>query len=252
MNISAIKTPIVHANDDLFAILKHSLPPIQEGDVIVISSKIIALADGEVIAEQELETKEAKQEIVKQYAEWYIDPHSSKYNVMLTIKNHVLAVNAGIDESNTDAGYVLWPKDPQATANQIWQWIRQEYGVKQVGVIISDSKTFPLKWGVIGTALAHCGFSALVDKRHTPDLFGRELKITQVNVMEALAVAGVFAMGEANEQTPVALIKDIPHIEFVEHEPTPEELESLVNIMEDDVYAPILQSADWQKGGGSI
>lgn len=249
MHISAIKTPIVHSHDSLFEILHQSLPTIPEQSVIVITSKIIALCEGEVA---NVDDYPDKHQLVREYAEKFIDPHSSKYNVMLTIKNHVLAVNAGIDESNTDAGYVLWPKDPQATANQIWQWIRQEYGVKQVGVIISDSKTFPLKWGVIGTALAHCGFSALVDKRHTPDLFGRELKITQVNVMEALAVSGVFAMGEANEQTPVALIKDIPHIEFVEHEPTPEELESLVNIMEDDVYAPILQSADWKKGGGSI
>lgn len=246
MKVIAVKTPVVHAHDDLFSILKQSLPKVEENDVIVVTSKIIALCEGEVISENDFTDKH---EIVKKYAEWYIDPHSSKYNVMLTIKNSVLAVNAGIDESNTDAGLVLWPKDPQVSANAIWNWLREEYGVRNVGVIISDSKTFPLRWGVIGTALSHCGFTALNDKRGTPDIFGRELKMTQMNVMEALAVAAVFAMGEGNEQTPLAVLNNIPHIEFVDHEPTQAEIDSLANIMADDVYAPILEAADWQKGG---
>lgn len=249
MQVKAIKTPVVNVDDDLLVFLKKHLPPIHEKDIVVITSKIVGLCEGAVIPVSKNPTREEKHQIVRQEAEVYTDPHSSKYDLMLTVKHQILAVNAGIDESNADGVYVLWPKEPQNTVNAIWEWIRSEYSVKNVGVILSDSKTFPLKWGVIGTSLTHCGFKALHDMRGTPDLFGKALKMTQINVAEALAIAAVYEMGEGNESTPLAIIKDAKDVEFQDQVPSKEEIDFLTITPEDDAYAPILQTADWKKGG---
>ncbi|MEO8581676.1 MAG: coenzyme F420-0:L-glutamate ligase [Patescibacteria group bacterium] len=251
MRVTPYKTPIVQVGDDLFEVLKKHLPKIQENDVVVITSKIIGLCENAVVSIKDLSSKAEKHAVVQQESEYYIDPHSSKYDLMLTIKHQVLAVNAGIDESNVDGYYVLWPQDPQKSVNAIWNWLKETYGLKQVGVILSDSRTIPLKWGVIGTALSHCGFLALNDMRGKPDLFGREMKMTQINVADALAVAAVYEMGETNESTPLAVISDVSGVAFQDHEPTKQELADLVIELEDDVYAPILQKADWKKGGAA-
>lgn len=232
------------------ATLPETLP---ENSVVAVTSKIIALAENRVIAIPSNGSKEEvrafKHDIVRQESERYIDSQESKYDVMLTIKNRLLAVNAGIDESNTDGVYVLWPQDCQLIANEIWLWLRKQYGVQNVGVIVTDSKTTPLFWGVTGAAVAHSGFLALNDKRHASDIFGRELQMTQVNVMQGLAAAAVLEMGETNEQTPVAVVTDIPEITFQDRTPSDEELASLDIALEDDVYAPILLTAPWKMGG---
>lgn len=242
MKVTPVKTEIVHVGDDLFHHLS-SIPQLQENSIVVVTSKIVSLCEGSV---SPFETD--KDELVRQESEFFLERTESQYQLMLTIKNHALAVNAGIDESNSDGQYVLWPKDAQTSANQIWAWLREKFNLKNVGVIISDSKTFPLQWGVIGTSLAHCGFQALHDYRGQPDLFGREMKMSQANLAEALAVAAVIEMGEASEGTPVAIIEDVKHIEFQSHPPTEEELADLAIELEDDAYAPILTKADWKKG----
>jgi F420-0:gamma-glutamyl ligase len=118
-----------------------------------------------------------------------------------------------------------------------------------VGVIITDSKTTPLLWGVTGVAIAHAGFKALHDLIGQPDLFGRLLKMEKVNVAQGLATAAVLVMGEAAEQTPLATITDIPGIEWQDRIPTGEELAALRIELADDAYAPILEKAHWQTGG---
>lgn len=251
MIVTPYKTPIVQVGDDLFDILQKNLPVIQEKDVIVVTSKIVALCEGAVIKIEKNWTKEDKHRIVAKESEYYIDPHSSKYNLMLTIKHQVLAVNAGIDESNVNGYYVLWPKDPQKSANEIWQWLRDTYKVKEVGVILSDSRTTPLKWGITATCLSHSGFVALNDMRGKPDLFGRPMMMTQINVSDSLAVAAAYEMGETNESTPLAVIKQASWVQFQDRVPTQVELDGLKIELEDDAYAPILKNADWKKGGSA-
>ena len=250
MRITPIKTPIVHTNDDLYALLNAALPPqLAERTVVVVTSKIVALCEG-AVRPKHGEDRAEKWEHVKQEAEWYIDPHSSKYELMLTIKNQILAVNAGIDESNADHQYVLFPHRPYESARLIWEFLKKKYGLQQVGVLITDSRTFPLKWGQIGTCLAYCGFQPINNKIGQKDLFDHELKMTQVNVAEALAVASVLEMGEAAESQPLAVIEDIGMVEFSDVAPTATAIAALAIAPEDDAYAPILTRAEWLKGGG--
>lgn len=248
MKVIPYKTPIVHVGDDLFHILEANLPQLHEGDVVVVTSLIVGLCEKAVVKVPDDATHEDKYELVKKEAEYYIDHSHSKYHLMLTIKRQILAMNAGIDQSNADGYYVLWPKDPQRTVNAIWHWLRKTYHLERVGVILSDSKTYPLRWGVIGTAIAQCGFTALNDMRGKPDLFGRLMIMTQINVADALAAAAVFEMGETNEQTPLAVISDLSSVAFQDRPPTLQELKDQAISLDDDAFAPILQSAKWLKG----
>lgn len=248
MNITAIKTRIVHKGDNLEEILNESLPTLIEESVLVVTSKIVALSENAVV-EKNLGTKEEKWELVKQQAELYTDPNDSPYQLMLTIKDQILAVNSGVDESNAEGDYVLLPQEPYKSAEKIWQFARQKYNLKHLGVVITDSRTFPLKWGIIGTCLAHCGFKALNNRIGEPDLFGHQMQMTQENITEALAVAANLVMGEVAEAQPLAIIENVPMVQFQEASPSAEELQQLKISLQDDAYSPILKTAAWFKGG---
>lgn len=244
MIVKAIKTPIINVNDSLEKTITNSIDVIQENSILAVTSKIVALSEGRVA-----DLNNDKHELVKKEAEYYLDPTQSQYNLMLTIKHSILAVNAGLDRSNVKDAFVYLPQDPFLSARKIWEFIKSYYQLKNVGVIITDSKTFPLKWGTIGTCLAHCGFKALIDKRGENDIFGYELQMTQVNLAEGLASAAVAEMGEGNESTPLALISDVRQAEFVGAPPSEKEIKNSLIAIEDDAYGPILTKANWQKGG---
>jgi dihydrofolate synthase / folylpolyglutamate synthase len=244
MIVTPIKTTVVKAGDELLSLLDNSIPSLAERSVVVITSKIVALCEGSVEPKQAGDRAE-KHALVRREAEYFLEPSQSKYDLMLTVKHSILAVNAGIDESNADNQYVLLPSDPYGSAQEIWQYLCQRFKLKELGVLIVDSKTFPLKWGTMGTALAHCGFRALNNKIGEKDLFGHEMQMTQVNVAEGLAAAAVLEMGEVAECQPLCLISDVSMVAFQHRPPTLEEINQLKISLEDDAYQPILTRAEW-------
>ena len=246
MKVKAIKTPIVHPNDDLFKILKKTLPKLEENSVIAVTSKIVGLAEGRVVPLDQAD----KDDLVPEEAEWYLPKQENKYGFCLSIKHHTMIASAGIDHSNVQGNWVLWPSDPQRSVNQIREFLLQEYSLKHVGVILTDSHVFPLRWGVVGTCIAHSGFLALNNYVGKPDIFDQPLQVTRANVAEAIAASAVVCMGEGNEQTPLAIIEDIPFVQFQDDNPNQEELDQLSISLEDDVFASILMKADWKKGKG--
>jgi F420-0:gamma-glutamyl ligase len=155
---------------------------------------------------------------------------------------------AGIDESNGDGYYILWPKDSQQSANAIREYLVQKFGVRDVGVVITDSTSQPLRRGTCGIALAHSGFAALRDYMDQPDIFGRRMHVTHANITGGVAAAAVLAMGEGNEQTPLALLRDLPVVEFQARNPTADELAMTTLSLEDDLFAPFLTAVDWLPG----
>lgn len=245
MKITPIKTHKITKDDrDFFAVLDKYLTKLSENSVVVVTSKILSIIEGRVVKIGEV----AKDELVAREAEYYLPPQESKYHFSLTIKNGLLIPNAGIDESNGNGYYVLWPDDPQSSANDIREHLVKKFSLKHIGVIITDSKTTPLRWGVTGTAIAYSGFLPLNDQIGVPDVFGKVMQATKVNVMDGLASAAVVTMGESNEQTPLAVIEDVPFVQFVPRPPTEDELQSLHIAIEDDLYAPLLKSVEWKKG----
>lgn len=252
MQVAAIKTSIVKPGEDLQAFLVKFLPKLEEKSFVIITSKILSFAQNQLVPVDPGQP-EQKHELVRQEADMYLDPSTSKYDVMLTIKKSILAVNAGIDQSNANDHFVLWPKDLQAMTNQLWSFLREHFGVKNLGVIITDSKTMPLKWGVTGTAIASCGFEVLINQIGKPDLFGKKLEMTQVNLAEAVGIAAALEMGEAAESQPLAVVTEVKQpVAWQDRPPTEAELAALRIKPTDDVYAPVLMNAKWQKGGESI
>ncbi len=243
MKITTVRTEKVDNNSNLFKILDKTILRMGEESILVVTSKIVALCEGSSVSTQD----RAKNELIEQEADYYLPASKSKYNVTLTLKNNILTPSAGIDESNANGRYVLWPKNAQQSANAIREYLCQRFGQTKLGVIITDSKTTPLRWGTTGIALAHSGFLALNSYIGKPDIFKRMLKMTKSNIRDGLAAAAVVVMGEGNEQTPLAVIEDIPFCQFQERNPTMQEIQELVIAPEDDIYAPILQKVEWKR-----
>jgi F420-0:gamma-glutamyl ligase len=251
MKCVAYKTILVKPGDNLLEVMTASLPEkLPERCVVAVTSKIVSICENNLvkIPDNPEEAKLMKKKLVHDEAEYYTRG-SKNYEVELSIRNHRLTPKSGIDTSNGGGYFVLWPKDSQKTANDLWEKLRAHYGVKELGVIIVDSHTVMMRWGVVGTVLAHCGFQAVTVKIGDEDLFGREFQMTHVNVAEALSVAAVYQMGETNEQTPLAVISEDEKIVWQDHVPTQEELDAINIDIDDDLFANLFLHVPWTKGG---
>jgi dihydrofolate synthase / folylpolyglutamate synthase len=250
MEIQAYKTNPVIIGSVLTDVLDSYLPKIRENSVVAVTSKIISICEGRCLP---INDSTDKIELIRSEADAYIEDkeYFEKFHITLTLKGDHLIASSGIDESNGNGMYILWPKDPYRTATAIWAYLKEKHHIGNLGVIITDSHTTPTRWGVTGTSIAWCGFDPLYDYKGKPDLFGRPFKFEQTSVIDSLATASTFVMGEGNEQTPLAVISDIPFIRFTDHPPTKDEIKSLHIDIHDDIYAPLLTNVEWKKGGNT-
>ena len=249
MTIEPIQTrPLIPPRDDLLEVMRESIQKLREKSVVVITSKVVSIWEGRCISMQSVKDKDT---LIIQEADQYL-PRAAPFDwVMHTIKNNLFIPTAGIDESNAAGHYILWPRNPKRTAKKLWQWLRATYGVKDIGVIITDSHTIPLRRGVMGISLAHWGFSPLNDYRGKPDIFGRELKMTQTDVADGLAASAVLVMGEGSERTPLAVITEVPFVQFCEKPRVSRKPFSSFEIhTKDDLYYPLFAHLKWRKGKG--
>lgn len=247
MEITAIKTKPIIPGDSLLDFLDMYLPPLEEREIIVITSKIVSICEGAIVKNN---GSVDKHDLIRKEADFYIEEHSiSRYNVILTIKNNTLIANSGIDESNGNGNFILWPKDVHKTCQQIWEILLSKHSVKDVGVLIIDTRVTPLRWGTLGVALAWCGFEPLKNYIGTPDIYGKKLRMTKASVIDGLAAAADLVMGQGGEQTPLAHIRDVPFITFLDQSPTKESIKELSIDLEDDLFSPLTNSPKWQKGG---
>lgn len=250
VKVTAYQTPILKVNDHLTQVITTTIDKIPEKSILAVASKVVATTQGRTVP-IDASDPDQKTKLVAQEADFYTPRHSSQYNLMLTIKDNWLFVNAGIDESNIDNQYLLWPQDPQQDAVELWLALREYYQLKEFGIILTDSTSMMLNWGVVGHAIGYCGFYPLLDYRGKPDLFGRPMKMSQSNIMQAVAAAAVIEMGEGNEGRPLAVVSELQaHVPWQDRPPTKQELAKLKIALEDDAYAPILTKAEWQRGDG--
>lgn len=245
MKITAIKTRKIVTNDkNIFEIIDEASPVIEDGSILAVTSKIVSLCEGNVVPVNVT----SKEDLIVREADKYLPAALSKYGHYFTITNNTLIPTAGIDESNGEGYYILWPKDAQETANDIREYLSEKHGIRNVGVVITDSTCQPLRRGIYGISLAHSGFQALRDYIGKPDLFGRPMKVTQSNIAGGIAAAAVLEMGEGAEQTPLCLVTELNDILFQHRNPTAEELEELTISLEDDLFAPFLTAVEWRRG----
>lgn len=244
MNVRALKTKKVYPNDDLFNIIDESITELGENYIVVVTSKIVSLCEGRVVATN----KATKEELIPLEADLYLPKEYSKYHHKFTITNNTLIASAGIDESNGGDYLVLWPKDSQESVNKIRQHLREKFKIKNLGVIITDSTSQPLRRGSYGICLAYSGFRSLNTYIGKPDLFGRLFEVSNSNIASGLSASAVVVMGEGAEQTPLAIINDVPFVHFVDEDPDDKELESVRIPLDEDLFAPLIQRAPWLKG----
>ena len=247
MLVKPIKSNVIFKKDNLLQVIEELLKNHDlENSILAITSKVISIVEGRLVPKSDFPEKS---ELIYREADQYIDQKETSYGHVITIKNNILVPSAGIDESNSEDGsYILYPENPMQSALHLWEEIRKNFHLKNFGILITDSHTTPLRRGVLGVGLAWCGFKPNFSYIGNKDIFGRELQCTTVNVLDALAVAAVFEMGESKEQTPFSLLQNLPdRVVFQSHPPTNEEIESLNISMEEDLYAPLLRSAPWKK-----
>ncbi len=244
MKIRAIKTrKFLPPRDDLWDLLS-AINNLEENSVVVVTSKVVAIGEGRCVSLDSID----KDELIAKEADKYL-PRKTDELTMYTIKNNLLVAAAGIDESNADGFYILWPEDPDLSAKKIWQFLREKFKLKNLGVIITDSRVTPLRRGVLGMAISYFGFKPLKDYRGTKDLFGRKFEMETTDIPDSLASAAVLEMGEGAECQPLAIISDVPYIEFIEEKYNPKDPDSGFEIPEkEDLFYPFLSSVPWKKG----
>ena len=244
MLVNAIKTDRVYPKkESILAFIDRSLPSMDEHSILVITSKVVALCEGRFVSKG----SGLNEDEVAAEADYYLPKDESPYGVPLTIRDNAFIARAGIDGSNTDGVYSLLPLDSYRTAHETRNHLMQRFGLKHVGVIITDSHSTPLRRGVTGVAIGWQGFVGLKAYNNTPDVFGHRFT-THANVVDALATAAVLAMGEGAEQTPLAMISDIPFVEFKSNSPTTAELAFFKPSLKDDLFAPLLDYRKLRKG----
>ncbi|MDR2190987.1 MAG: hypothetical protein LBP53_07675 [Candidatus Peribacteria bacterium] len=144
MQFIPIKTrPFLPPQDNIFSLFNEYLPPLQENDILFITSKILAIHQGRCIPIENI----SKQALIKQEADQRIasDVVPGK-DIYLTIKHHTLIPSAGIDESNAKGHYILRPEQLNEDCKQIFTYLCQKFHLNHLGIIITDSTTKPLRW----------------------------------------------------------------------------------------------------------
>ena len=211
-------------------VLKHSASSLKEKSILAITSKIVSLAEGCTISVKAVD----KKDLVRTESDHYLGMTDEGFH--LTIKHQMLVPSAGIDESNSETGsYILYPKDPFLSLRNLAYQIKQNLSLKNFGIVMTDSRSFPLRRGVLGMALAYTGFYGLKSLVGQKDLFAkRAFRVTQMNIVDALAAGSVLLMGEGAESQPLAIIEDAP-VKF-----TSEDTTSEMHIpLQEDIYYPL-------------
>ena len=233
MQVKAIKTRVFKESEDLSSFVLKYIKKVPEKSVVVVTSKIVALSEGRTKEiDLSIPHDEMREKIIKAESDYML---RTKYT-WLTIKDSMVMSSAGIDESNANGKIILLPKDSFKTASMLRKKLKKIYKIKKLGILITDSRLLPLRAGVVGAAIGYAGFKGVKDQRGTPDIFGRILKLTRIDIADALATAAVLCMGEGKERQPLALINEAP-VEFTEKIDKKE----LVVDPREDLYQPLFE-----------
>ena len=238
MIVKVIRTRIFKEREPLLPFINRYVKKLNDKSILVVTSKIVSLSEGNI---REIENPRMREKLIKAESEFAM---RTKYT-WLTIKDGMVMSSAGIDESNANGKIILLPRDSFKTAERVRRELMKRHRIKNLGVMITDSRLLPLRAGVVGIALGWSGFSGVRDYRGKPDAFGRILKLSRTDLADSLATAAVMLMGEGAEQQPLALITGAP----VEFKNNIDRNELSIDIKE-DVYQPLFEKIKrikWKK-----
>jgi len=194
--------PEVSSGTDLAPLIAHAAPDLADGDILVITSKIVSKAEGRVVRLDRGTAIAA--ETVRVVA------RRGPTTIAQTRHGLVLAA-AGVDQSNTAPGtVVLLPEDPDGSARRLRKAIADLTGA-QVGVLITDTMGRPWRRGQVDNAIGAAGLAPLRDHRGQADTFGNVLEVTVAAVADEIAAAAELVKGKA-DQVPVALVRGLAEL----------------------------------------
>lgn len=177
--------------------------PLMDGDVIIVTQKIVSKAEGKLVPIDPDDPLSHKS-IVEQEAKRIVRRRGDL--IITETKHGFVCANSGIDLSNVSRGQAaLLPDDSDRSARRIRDVIGERLGVS-VGVIVSDTFGRPWRKGLTDVAIGVAGIAAVHDLRGTPDSLGRVMQVTEVCVADELASTGELVMGKTTG-IPVAVIR---------------------------------------------
>ena len=204
--------------EELLKALKKNEEKLEEGDILVISTKYISNSQGRVLDLKNTKISPRGREISEKYnlrkevAE-IVNRESDMIfggiaGFVITSSNNIMAPNAGIDKSNAKKGrIILYPNDPFLTSEQIRRKIFLKFFI-HVGVILVDSRLMPARIGTSGITIACSGMEPVLDLRSKKDLEGNPLKVTFQAVADNIATVANYKMGEGGESKPFAIVRN--------------------------------------------
>lgn len=223
---------MIEPGDDLAKIILQSLVQaslkLEDGDILVLAQKIVSKSEGRLIDLSVVAPSPKAYQLAKK-----VDKDVRLLELILQESNEVLrtrgeviivehrlgfiCANAGIDHSNVkgegSAGQdwvLLLPENPDASAQMLRAKFESASGAR-LGVMIIDSHGRAWRLGTVGVAIGFSGLPGVVDLRGKPDLFDRNLQVTQVGVVDELAAAASLIMGQAAEGTPLVHVRGFPY-----------------------------------------
>ncbi|MEE1755978.1 coenzyme F420-0:L-glutamate ligase [Streptomyces sp. SP18CS02] len=218
--------PEVRAGDDLAKLIAATEPGLADGDILLVTSKIVSKAEGRIVAADDRE-EAIDAETVRVVA---------RRGALRIVENRqgLVMAAAGVDASNTPAGTVLLlPEDPDASARALREGLRDTLGVR-VGIVITDTFGRPWRGGLTDVAIGAAGVRVLDDLRGGTDAFGNPLVATVVASADELAAAGDLVKGKATG-LPVAVVRGLPHLVADDGEDVPG-ARALVRDAADDMF----------------
>ena len=211
--------PEIQPGDDLVQIIRTALAAnevaLEDGDVIVVTHKVVSKAEGQLIDLRTIEPSE----LARQWGERY-DKDARQVEVVLREAVRIvrmergvliaetphgfICANAGVDASNVSAETVcLLPRDPDASARSLRDGLADG---KQIGVVISDSFGRPWRNGIVNVAIGISGIPALADYRGQSDAAGYSLHVTVLAIADEMAAAAELIMNKLDAR-PVAIVR---------------------------------------------
>ena len=206
------------SQDDLIAILLDSLRPgntLHNGDIIVITSKVVAKCEGRVVTEDQDRESAIRSETKRVVA---TKVHDRGVTTIVETHTGLILAAAGVDASNTEPGtIVLLPVDSDHSARRLREQIEERAGVS-IGVIITDTLGRAWRLGVTDHAIGAAGVTVLDDLTGEPDAFDRTLEMTIVAVADEIAAASELVRPK-DSLTPFAIVRGLGHLVTEEHGP---------------------------------
>jgi coenzyme F420-0:L-glutamate ligase / coenzyme F420-1:gamma-L-glutamate ligase len=185
----------VRPGDDLAGMLAKAADDLQDGDVVVVTQKVVSKAEAQLVP-IDPNDPQSKAKIVEGESVRVLRRRGEL--VIAETRHGFICANAGVDLSNVENGWAaLLPENPDRSARRLRDALRHRLGVS-VAVVISD--TFGRVWrrGLTDVAIGCAGIRPIVDLRGTTDSFGRELEVTEVCVVDEICGAAELVMGKAS------------------------------------------------------